>query len=197
MRKQILNFVYVAIVFFLLGTLVSMGLTANGIMPNPFAEKTQTEIIRFTKPDEINITMYHMYGSLRTPASFLWTPKNPQSNIILSIICYFEVRWEAWTGEGQATFNLHTRIYVGRMWEGYQSNEFQLHSSVGDASDWTLFAFHVNEFPSGGEPNIRPSWIRPDQENYNITTVLGSYPEHFPTPTYLRNVNMIMEVIDG
>jgi hypothetical protein len=128
-----------------------------------------------------------------TTVSFVWTPKSPQSNIILSICCHFVVRWEAWTGDGEARLRLLTRIYAGGF-HGYESNEWETETLVGNTSDWASVRFQVNEFRVG---HLSHSWIRPNQQSYNFTVLVGSWSEQFATPTYIKDTNIIMEVIDG
>jgi hypothetical protein len=192
MRKQILVVACIAVVFFLLGTLVSMGLTANGIMPNPFAERTQIQIIRFTKFEEINITgvsggfMFYQIGQ----ASFIWNPKDSMNNAIMSIYCYFELRCEP--KALPSNIRLETGIYIS----GFESSDFTTNQMANEFQEWKVLCFRVREGSYSPEPNLYPCWIKPNQESYNVT--LGIRPhDYFQAPTYVRNINIIMEVIDG
>jgi hypothetical protein len=215
-KRQIVIIVSIALASFLIGTLFSMGSTASGVLPNPFEnrvnntselqaqidslnatltelqKKMRIEIIRLTEPNEINITNHNPLAnglaSINT-ATLVWNPKNPENNTILSIHCNFELRRGEGIWVGQSYF---TDIVING---DFDSPDCEI--QVSRLVDWTLVSFQISEGrTTNDELDVINSWVRPNQESYNITfrTWITVKPS---VPTYVRNINIIMEVIDG
>lgn len=217
MKRQVVIIVSIALVSFLVGTLFSMGSTASGILPNPFEnrvndiselqakidslnstltelqKKTQIKIIRFTEPDEINIT--NTGRNWYNTTTFVWKPNNSESNSILSIYCYFEFCCRNWTQP--FTMTLWTDICVNGFDSTYSKTQ-TISKPSGETYDWKQVCFQVNEGTTPNqEPELNPSWIRPNQETYTITLRTLAYCVTFYVPTYVRNINVILTVVDG
>ena len=178
-------------------------LTVSSIQSN-----ISPKIIRFQKPEEIKLGEY----GYRT--NFTWTPENPTDNCILSMYCYVETRCErpddpVWTREDpHFEFSLFSSISVGY----FSSPTYSMGGNTRSLEDWDrrgfsnwkLLFYRVGDSERLGENRVY--WITPNQNNYLIELLISANTRGYgreegwysaPTPTYIKNINVIMEVVDG
>jgi len=168
--------------------------------------QNQIEIIRFYEPDEMNVTGYQYWD---TVASFVWTPKNPANNVILEVYCYFEYRCEnpeehVWEWEGAFWWEMKFAMRIN----DFKCNEYgQIRKSANNQAEWgeqystewkqTCFGTESGK-ELGTWLDTRGLWINPNQNNYTLKLdVYHSDRASSSTPTFVRNINVILEVIDG
>jgi hypothetical protein len=144
------------------------------------ARMGQSKTIRFFEPNETFTD-----GPDTVAATFVWTPVNSSNNAILGGVVYFE--WMAFLHEG------HTYASLGF---GLNVNGFELRG-WGNRIQW------------GNQPNyiwipelpIEISWeanfvrygLTPNQPSYTLTFHVGTGGADM----YVRNINLILFVIDG
>jgi len=202
-RRQVVVIVSIALVFFLVGMLFSMASTAIGIIPNPFGNYLSTleqvKVVRFSQPDEVNVTNgYHAQV-----ATFVWTPSNPKNNSILAIYAYCEYRSEnppevVWNRSGNFWWELEFSVEVKEWIRVAETNYHRITKIAGSQQQWEqewLAQWEQTAFPAQQKQNA--FWIKPDQANYTLT--FATYHNDIAsssTPTYVRNINIIMEVLD-
>jgi len=177
-KKQVVVMVSIALVFFLAGALFSMGSTALDIIPNPFVNhldtsKLQVKVVKFEQPNEINVTeRFPKFFNLTT---FIWTPNNPQNNIILAVYVFCEYRSES-----------PSELTLGLEVNGLQLGELTVNEP---SANWKFVSFLAQ--PHG-------LWINPNQNNYTLGFDAGTYNyASYWIPKYVKNITVIIEAIDG
>lgn len=151
-------------------------------------------IIRFHELGEINVSGTHAQGV----ATFVWIPNNPESNMILAVYAHFEYYYEnpppVWEESRDFRWELRFTVSV---------NEFRgMHAFVGRAapnmSEWEREAFKWKQTCFKAQPSHSARWILPNQNNYTLWFQV-SHTDHFLSsiPTYVRNINLIVEALDG
>jgi len=199
-KRQVVVMVSIALVSFLAGALFSMGSTALDIIPNPFVNhldksELQVKVVRFSQPNEINVT-----SEFRDVATFVWIPNNPKNNSILAIYSYCEYRSEnpqqiVWGWQDAFWWSLEFNIRINQFVSGdshkiYVSAMNQQEWEQEGLSQWQQVAFLAQ--PKQG------FWINPNQGNYTLTfQTLHEDRAWASTPTYVRNINVIITVVDG
>jgi len=173
----------------------------------------QVEIVRFFDPDEKNVTGLYNISTMGIDdvAVFVWTPNNSNSNAILAIYAYFEYYYE---DPPQLIWDIEYRVCRWELKFGASVNQFD--SGVGRITrsatsqqewtqegsyEWTQTCFKVEPQGLVIDESKETSWILPNQSNYTLrfrvcnepNMMSGGYSIH----TYLRNINVVIEVIDG
>jgi len=174
---------------------------------NQTASQNQIEIIRFNEPSEKNITGFYLW--LNDVATFVWTPKNPTSNSILALYCYFEYRCDnpeeyVWDWEGAFWWMLQLGMIAndcsfGDFGEISRTASSQAEWEEKYSTEWKQICLVANiGILSGTADSVTEVWITPNQNNYTLK--LGAFHSDrasSSTPTFVRNINVIIEVIDG
>jgi len=167
--------------------------------------QNQIEIIRFHEPSEKNVTSVNLWAV----ETFIWIPKNPTSNAILAFYCYFEYRcdnpeeyvWE-WGGDfwwelkfGMRANDFEYREY-GRTRRSGSSQDFW---EERYSTEWKQICFAVDNGKLYGTAEVTEGvWINPNQNNYTLKFLVHhSHKGLFQVPTFVRNINVVIEVIDG
>lgn len=197
-KKQVVVVVSIAIVSFLVGTMFNVVTGAGGSpwdmvwsaitelqsevdivnasvlqlqeeINNVVEKANQVKTIRFCEPAE---TINDDPG-YETAASFTWIPNNATDNAILSIYCYFEYILE----DSSCTF----RILINDRFSGGVTGFVY-------SSTYRWSALYSN----------RDFWDQKDmipvnQESYTIEFEFNIAE----SPAHIRNVNIIIEVLDG
>lgn len=168
--------------------------------------QNQIEIIRFHEPSEKNVTSTSFWHVVET---CIWTPKNPTSNAILAFYCYFEYRCDnpeeyIWEGGGdfwwELKFGMTTNHFeyreYGRVRRSASSQDFW---EERYSTEWKQICFAVDNGKLYGTAEVTEGvWINPNQNNYTLKfQVLHSHKSLSQVPTFVRNINVFIEVIDG
>jgi hypothetical protein len=110
-------------------------------------------------------------------SNFSWSPSAPKKNAIFGIVVSFEYKVEPIEQTNQI-FHYYLRIH-----------DFQAGSTIFNpniADEWELVSFQTT---SGAD-----NWPTPNQNEYPISLDLGTVGMG---QTYIRNVNIMLLVIDG
>jgi len=130
---------------------------------------TYSKRIRFHEP---KVTANNNNIKFKTATRFVWTPNNSTNNAILSIRCYFQY---CCAGKG-----FRVRMVI---------NDEACSSDIGGLTSinytwspiYTDYDFGIKTFPN--------------QSNYTIEFQFA--PENSSDTAYVKNINLLMEVIDG
>ena len=172
-------------------TLVTLFLISNFVpsltqpFTQQFTESNSVKVITFTEQEETlftNTEFEYPFGYITQ--NFTWTPSNPNNNDILGFICYFEYKVNA---TPQTNWYIDFTIDLNRFnyWISEGVRSFHVESS-----DWQTASFKII-------PNTKPAsynWINPNQSKYPIKI---SFIQYGNEQTHIRNVNLILLVIDG
>jgi len=161
--------------------------------------ENQAKIIRLRELNEINVTGGEAWVS-QDVATFVWTPNNPENNVILAVYCYFDYRsenpeqfvweWEDPTFWWELHFNIKVNDFTTKGDKIRRSGSNQQEWERKHSTDWEQVSFLAQP--------ISGLWINPNQDNYTLTfRTLHMDRASSTTPTYVRNINVIIEVIDG
>lgn len=177
-NKKLVSIIVATWILSLVSTVVVLNLL-SGNPPLQIASST-SKIVRLTQPEEIEIIGDPL---LSTYVNFTWTPENPNSNMILSAYVYVEYRCD---NPQDLDFRLQLRDPSWQI-NRFVSPSYRLSAL---AAEWNQFSFRVDD-------NYEPDyWIKQNQNSYTINLVIIS--REFPyRSTYLRNITLILEVVDG
>jgi hypothetical protein len=128
----------------------------------------QMKTIRFLEP---NVTINGEPETFKDGAVFVWTPNNATNNAVLGICCYFE--YHGVTPEFRITVN-----------DAKVGGDYMVEPS----SDYTSSPVFNHCFFSSAATG-------PNQGSYTIKFQFG--PDTNSVPIYVRNINMLVEVMDG
>ena len=166
-------------------TLVTVLLISNFApsLTQPFSEQLvslqSVKVVNLQKPEVMN--MQDMGGAYILNLNFSWSPSNPNNNAILGIVGSFE-------------YSINTQLlqnpylgYVLRVhgFEGFESDSTKDMRIDNTNGEWELTSFKVLSRAA--------TWITPNQSEYPITLMLIAYNNQ----THIRNVNLMLLVIDG
>lgn len=165
-------------------------------------DQHHTKIIRFHEPSEKNVTGMLVWRD--DVAVFVWTPTDSTSNAILEVYVYLEYYYEnppthAWDWEGAFDWKLNFYLSINEFGQAPQpyirksaSSETQWEQG---AYEWTQTCFKLEQLQSMW---ANPLWVIPNQHNYTLTFgVTHTDGASATTPTFVRNINVVIEVIDG
>lgn len=164
-----------------------------------FSQKEhQTEIIRFYEPYEKNVTGTGWMTKLDL-AVFVWTPSNSTNNAILEVYAHAEYYYE---NPPQITWQ-----YAGRhvWWMDFFVSVNEIEYTLGkilttaqNQTEWEQESYKWKQTCLFKARTTKECWIEPNQSNYTLAFQLAhSDNADEVTPTYLRNINVIIKVIDG
>ena len=162
----------------------------------------EIKIVRFYEPYEKNVTGMG-WDIFPTPnlTEFVWTPSNPTNNAILEVYVYLEYYHENppqfwWDTLYPFWWKLEFAVSINEFYSPITQSYIEKHASnqtmweqMGSFK-WTQACLKVEPF--------RGLWVVPNQNNYTLTFGV-SHTDYAGAwvQTYLRNINVIIEVIDG
>jgi hypothetical protein len=208
-NKKLVSIIVATWIISLVSTIVVMNLL-SGNSPLQIAPST-TKIVKLTQPAEMEI-IRGILPSSETWVNFTWTPENPDNNMILSAYVYVEYRCDspqeiAWEQNFSASYSPAWQLdFSLRLLDpSWQQNRFfspsyKLQKSFGNLADWEKLGIaEWNQFSFRVGDNYEPDfWIKLNQNSYTTNLVIRPGGSLFRfTPTYIRNINVILEVIDG
>jgi len=142
--------------------------------PQQTVESNSVKAVTFEKQEVINMSKKGADIGLYPRSNFTWTPSNPTRNAILGIVCSFEYKVSA-----KASFYCFIKVY------NYQYNDVM--RTYDSIEEWKVMSFRAG-------PADYESWINPNQAEYPIEFFFAEIGD---AQLYIRNVNLILLVVDG
>jgi len=155
---------------------------------NTTAEKLeQTKTIRFYEPNE---TMVDVNSVWVDAASFVWTPNNTDNNQIVSLILFYE--FATIVPAGVADFDY--QIAINGYTYTYSSDAAD---TMGVYRKSQTYNIPISRFSEDTGQGIFSYGIYPNADSYTITLRIREYYYTQGCKLYIKNVNLLLNVIDG
>ena len=150
-----------------------------------FTESNSVKAITFNQQKQLN-EFTELAGGVFyfSQNNFTWTPSNPNTNDILAFICSFEYKVN---NQPQTNWHIDCSIHVNRFYR----NLNVLQSYNAESEDWQTASFKIIPNTYDG---VTQNWINPNQSKYPIKLSFYRYADN---QTYIRNVNLMLLVVDG
>lgn len=166
--------------------------------------QSNVKIVKLIQQEEKNITGVNIFLVSETDdprqVEFSWIPQNIESNMILNAYVNFEYRCgeppeKVWSWDGNFWWHITSWLKIN---EFEQSSRIDTEEYHGESlSEWQLNNPSLWKTKSYKIESSR-NWNLPNQESYNIVLFLSHEDRAAAqTPTYVRNIEIILEVIDG